>query len=82
MGLEIVLTMNIQHNRYILFVGPLVWAFVSLSTPRSLEAGIFTLWFVLTNLYDLLEISHNKLVYTETNTRISHRITANTSVQF
>tara|TARA_E500000331_G_scaffold96104_1_gene92675 strand:- start:2081 stop:2929 length:849 start_codon:yes stop_codon:yes gene_type:complete len=61
MGLEIVLTMNIKHNRYILFVGPLVWTFVSLSTPRSLEAGIFTLWFVLTNLYDMLEISHNKI---------------------
>ena len=61
MGLKIVLTMNIKHNRYILFIGPLVWALVSLSTPRSLEASIFTLWFVLTNLYDMLEISHNKI---------------------
>ena len=53
--------MNIKHNRYILFIGPLIWTFVALSTPKTIEAGIFTLWFVLTNLYDMCEISHERI---------------------
>lgn len=64
------LTMNIKHNRYILFIGPLIWTLVSLSTPRSLEAGIFTIWFVLTNLYDMAEISHHK-IFNRTPAQIS-----------
>lgn len=53
--------MNIKHNRYVIFLGPLIWVLVAMSTPRTVQAGIFTLWFVMTGVYDICEISHEKI---------------------
>lgn len=57
----LLINMNIKHNRYILFIGPLIWTLVAMSTPKTIEAGIFTIWFVLTTAYDFCEISHWKI---------------------
>ena len=53
--------MNIKHNRYVLFVGPLIWVITALSTPKTIEAGIFTIWMFMTTAYDAAEISHHKI---------------------
>ncbi len=53
--------MNIKHNRYVLFVGPIIWVITALSTPKTIEAGIFTIWMFMTTAYDAAEISHHKI---------------------
>jgi len=53
--------MNIKHNRYVLFVGPLIWVITALSTPKTIEAGIFTVWMFMTTAYDMAEISHQQI---------------------
>ena len=53
--------MNIKHNRFVLFVGPIIWALVAMSAPKTIEAGIYTLWFVMATVYDICEISHHKI---------------------
>ncbi len=53
--------MNIKHNRFVLFVGPIIWALVAMSAPKTIEAGIYTIWFVMATVYDICEISHYKI---------------------
>jgi len=52
--------MNIRHNRYVLFLGPLLWCIVAMCTTRTVEHGILTLWLTCTSAFDYIEISHKR----------------------
>lgn len=43
-----------------LFLGPIIWCLVAMSTTRTLEHGLLTLWLSCTSAFDFVEISHKR----------------------
>ena len=53
--------MNIKHNRFVVFTGPILCILAAMITTRTLEQVIFTLWFCFTITYDIIDLRHEKI---------------------
>lgn len=53
--------MNISHNRFVLFTAPCLCLIAAMITTRTIEQGIYTVWFMASVSVDTAHIYHRRL---------------------